>query len=258
MNKNCKFHSLTPDERQQILRWCEETTYDEVVIRVGKPRPEGFALETSISAVQRFYTTYSPLCYDGDVLHQCASAYKDHNRLKDPENFSGAIISILEQRIFSALLHKRMATEIMPDLRILTTFQRLRTQSRKERAKELLADRMHPPFDPFDDEAEDEPTQAAPTPAPVHKPSPKPAAKNEAPPSTPAKTHVDIPGSPVKITLPDVLSSLTGEQPYRSAYADLPPGLSRENPAKPPGNPAFPGIPAGQKKPNQPPFPIAR
>src|SRR3954471_4292783 len=56
-----KFHRLTAAEQQQILDLCEKETYEKVIELIARPRAEGgLALETSISGLSRFYTTYNP------------------------------------------------------------------------------------------------------------------------------------------------------------------------------------------------------
>ena len=249
MNKNSKFHSLSPEDRQQILRWCEEFTYEEAVEKCALPRPEGLDLQTSVSAIQRFYASYSPLCYDGDVLLQCARAARSKQLTHDPEVFREVILNVVEQRIFAALLARKPLREISSEFRILFGLHRLNSQWRKQRAQEVHDDHIrHLPTALAGDDEEDEFTPIPTEPTPGAEP-PKPVAASK--PATPSPQAVPPPpstksippnGAEPIINMADIFDQLTGQSTPASAF----PGFRS---AKSPGIPAFPanpGVPKGE------------
>jgi hypothetical protein len=46
---------LNQDELDQIVRWLHGSSYDAVLERIAKPRPEGFGLNISRGPLQRLY-----------------------------------------------------------------------------------------------------------------------------------------------------------------------------------------------------------
>ena len=64
--------SLTLGEREQLADWLRHGDYDDVLVRVNQPRPEGFGLNISKSPLQTFYAKVALF----DVINAQLSADK--------------------------------------------------------------------------------------------------------------------------------------------------------------------------------------
>ena len=58
MDKRSKFSSLSPEDQQKTFS--RKHTYEQMVEIIGKPRPEGLALKTSVTALCRFNVHNNP------------------------------------------------------------------------------------------------------------------------------------------------------------------------------------------------------
>ena len=64
--------SLTLGEREQLADWLRHGDYDDVLVRVNQPRPEGFGLNISKSPLQTFYAKVALF----DIINAQLSANK--------------------------------------------------------------------------------------------------------------------------------------------------------------------------------------
>ena len=261
MNKNCKFYALSTEDRQQILRWCDQHSYERAVELAAKPRPEGLGLQTSISAVQRFYATYTPLAYTTDVVNQLAQVLQGRAQIHG-DSFRNAILHTVETFIIQGLMAGKELTELNSHFRVMFNLHRLRLQDWKNQFQldpAGLRDKPRPKHPAHQSEAADfqwigpdpvPPAQTPPPSKPVGRPSaPPPPAPAEPPPANSSASSIKGHSPEVQITVPDILTSLTGEPGFKSRFAGPPPAASRDFPSKNGRNPGNPAFPTTQKSP---------
>lgn len=115
---------LSAEDQKRILKLCDEDTYNNVVEILARPRPEGFGIRTSYSALRRFYTEFRPEP-DPDPSRKIASqALARSLRDCDDRNLLPAILSVLECRVLRGLQQGRSASEMRADISALVRVQR--------------------------------------------------------------------------------------------------------------------------------------
>lgn len=77
INRKNGLNSLSLEDRDFVIKLCQEHTYRDVVILLAEPRPAGLALRTSSSALCRFYTLWHPALYALNVDRQTTAAIAD-------------------------------------------------------------------------------------------------------------------------------------------------------------------------------------
>ncbi len=116
-----KFHRLTAGEQQQILDLCEKETYEKVIELIARPRAEGgLALETSISGLSRFYTTYNPEAVRCRQNAQFSKSVQIRHQREGKAMFE-ATLAMVQNRIVETLKAGRALTEMEKEFRILKT-----------------------------------------------------------------------------------------------------------------------------------------
>src|SRR5262245_45630217 len=102
MKTKSKFNSLSPEDQDRIFQICNNTTFEKAVEIVEKPRPEGFGLKTSYSALRRFYLQYNPHVQAAQVLGQYAHGLRIQHQAGSG-SYNSAILLHVESRVLEAL-----------------------------------------------------------------------------------------------------------------------------------------------------------
>src|SRR3569623_1690519 len=61
MRKQCSFASLSAEELDQVAEWLRHQTYQAVLDRIKRPRPDGFGLDISMRPLQTLYAKIQKL-----------------------------------------------------------------------------------------------------------------------------------------------------------------------------------------------------
>ena len=131
MKRISKLESLAPADQRTILNLCQHNTYHRVCEIVAQPREEGgLALKTDPSAVCRFNTKHSWLGADTQLLEQFADILNDQTK-NNGQDIANAMILLVQQRIFNALLSGIELEQLKHPFRVLFTLKRHQLQERK-------------------------------------------------------------------------------------------------------------------------------
>ena len=123
MPRKNKFAQLTPDDRKFILDLCSKTTYDQACITLAKPRAEGgLSLQTGISSLCRFCTTYDPDAEQTMVLGQ----YSQSLQIRHQANAAAHTEAIL---LLTAIGILAYGAVILVERRVLHYLPRARFQT---------------------------------------------------------------------------------------------------------------------------------
>ena len=71
-----KFDQLSPEDQHHIIDLCNHNTYPKVVQILAQPRPEGLALNTSVPALCRFYTSWNPINQQAKLMEQLGKSLR--------------------------------------------------------------------------------------------------------------------------------------------------------------------------------------
>jgi hypothetical protein len=123
MKTKSLFKALPPEEQQKIIDLCNRHTYHEVLAILAKPRPEGLQIETSYSALCRFYCAYNEAARKAKILNQAASSLQ-FVRQDGQGSFRSAVLATLEVRIFEALQKGVPISELKDDFAVLKDFHK--------------------------------------------------------------------------------------------------------------------------------------
>jgi len=118
-----KFTHLPPEDQQRIIELCDRHTYHEALEIIAKPRPEGLQLESSYGALVRFYSSHNQLARASHLLGQSAGTIQ-LTRQAHSGALRGAILTLVESRIFDALRRNVPVTELSDEFAILKDFHR--------------------------------------------------------------------------------------------------------------------------------------
>src|ERR1041385_3674527 len=131
MKRISKLESLATADQRTILNLCQHNTYNRVCEIVAQPREEGgLALKTDPSAVCRFNTKHSWLGADTQLLEQFADILNDQTK-NNGQDIANAMILLVQQRIFNALLSGIELEQLKHPFRVLFTLKRHQLQERK-------------------------------------------------------------------------------------------------------------------------------
>jgi hypothetical protein len=123
MHKRSKFSSLSQEDQQKIFSLWGKHTYKQMVEIIAKPRPEGLALKTSVTALCRFNVNHNPALHEIEIDRQLAHALQVRGQASGNAMLCG-IISLVEQRVFKYLSRGDAVENLMPQLRVITTLNR--------------------------------------------------------------------------------------------------------------------------------------
>ena len=118
-----KFAHLPPEDQKRILELCEQHTYHEALEIIAKPRPEGLQLESSYGALVRFCTSQNQQARAAQLLAQSACAVQ-LSRQAHPGALRGAILTLVESRIYDALRRNIPISELSSEFAILKDFHK--------------------------------------------------------------------------------------------------------------------------------------
>src|SRR5688572_14577123 len=95
--------SLTPDQKQQLRRWYDALTYEQIAAQVALPPPDGFALNVSVWQLRRYFQRVS--LDDPSAPPDAPSISSIIDQAALGENvFTPATIHLLEKRSFELAL----------------------------------------------------------------------------------------------------------------------------------------------------------
>ncbi len=131
MKKISKLESLPAPDQRTILNLCQHNTYDRVCEIVAQPRDEGgLALRTDPSSVCRFNNKHCWLGNDTQLLEQFSDILNGQTR-NNGQDIANAMILLVQQRIFNALLSGIEIEQLKHPFRVLFTLKRHQLQERK-------------------------------------------------------------------------------------------------------------------------------
>jgi hypothetical protein len=118
-----KFAHLPPEDQKRIIELCDQHTYHEALEIIAQPRPEGLQLESSYGALVRFYTAHTQQARAAHLLGQSARTIQ-LTRQAHPGALRGAILTLVESRIYDALRRNVPVTELSDEFAILKDFHK--------------------------------------------------------------------------------------------------------------------------------------
>src|ERR1044071_2172759 len=131
MKKISKLDSLAAPDQRTILNLCQHNTYHRVCEIVAQPREDGgLALLTNVSAVCRFNQKHCWLGNDTQLLNQFADILNSQTK-NNGLDIASAMIFLVQQRIFNALLSGIEIEQLKHPFRVLFTLKRHHLQQRK-------------------------------------------------------------------------------------------------------------------------------
>jgi len=165
--KSSPLSQLTPADRDQLLEWCSHLSYTEAVQLAALPRDQGgLALSTSRSALGRFHQARDRSTHGRHVLAHIAKSL-DLSQNEDHEQFTGAIISLLETLSFEALrASDAQPGPVLPSLRLMLQLKKYRDEKIRQVVPQTRAEYLAS-LDHDDDETANPSTSSrfAPSPA---------------------------------------------------------------------------------------------
>jgi hypothetical protein len=118
-----KFAHLPPEDQKRVIELCDQHTYNEALEILAKPRPEGLQLESSYGALVRFYTSHNQHARAAHLLGQSARTIQ-LTRQAHPGALRGAILTLVESRIYDALRRSVPIAELSNEFATLKDFHR--------------------------------------------------------------------------------------------------------------------------------------
>jgi hypothetical protein len=118
-----KFALLPPADQKRIIELCDQHTYHEALEIIAKPRPEGLQIESSYGALVRFYAAHNQQARAAHLLNQSARTVQ-LTRQAHPGALRGAILTMVESRIYEALRRQVPISELSSEFTILKDFHK--------------------------------------------------------------------------------------------------------------------------------------
>lgn len=119
-----KFQNLAAEDRELVLKTCDQNPYHIAVQILAKPRAEGgLDLITSRTALCRFYTHHHP----GQAAIELLGQYADAIRIKGQAHSASlleAIFILAQNRLLKSLRSTKPFAELEREFRILERLQR--------------------------------------------------------------------------------------------------------------------------------------
>jgi hypothetical protein len=94
MKPRSVFDTLSPEDRERIITLCSRMPYKQALAILSQPRPEGIGLQSSVSALCRFYARAHPVAQNFQVDVQLAEAL-DQGFFESGDTFNRGIIALL-------------------------------------------------------------------------------------------------------------------------------------------------------------------
>src|SRR5688500_17690039 len=116
-----KFALLPPEDQKRVIELCDQHTYHEALDIIAQPRPEGLQLQSSYGALVRFYASYNQHARTAHLLGQNARTIQ-FTRQAHPGALRGAILTMVESRIYEALRRDVPISELSTEFAILKDF----------------------------------------------------------------------------------------------------------------------------------------
>lgn len=118
-----KFALLPAEDQKRVIELCDQHTYHEALEIIAQPRPEGLQLQSSYGALVRFYASYNQQARAAHLLGQNARTIQ-FTRQAHPGALRGAILTMVESRIFEALRREVPVSELSTEFAILKDFHK--------------------------------------------------------------------------------------------------------------------------------------
>jgi hypothetical protein len=123
MKTKSKFKALPPEDQDRIFQLCNDNSFDKAVEIVERPRPEGFGLKTSYSALRRFYLQYNPHVQAAQVLGQYAHGLRiQHQAAKG--SYNSAILLHVESRVLESLKQGKAIADLQSEIKTMINVQK--------------------------------------------------------------------------------------------------------------------------------------
>lgn len=124
-----RLSNLSECDRQKIAAWLQTMGYDDAVIQIAKPQPEGLGLKTSRSALGRFYHKQS-LAENLNLVLDAVQAASP-----TPEAFESMIGAMVQAHVTNTAEKPELQAIMLPHL--LRYVARSRDQRLRQRALDL-------------------------------------------------------------------------------------------------------------------------
>jgi hypothetical protein len=118
-----KFDQLSPEDQHHIIDLCNKHGYAKVVGILAQPRPEGMALNTSTSALCRFYTQWNPVNQQARLMEQLGKSLRVCRQATPLASLTG-VLAILENNVLKQLQDGRAAADLEKEINIMTRVHR--------------------------------------------------------------------------------------------------------------------------------------
>ena len=121
--KTNKFDQLSPEDQHHIIDLCNRNTYPKAVELLAKPRPEGLALNTSVSALCRFFTTWNPINQQAKLMEQLGKSLRVCRQATPVASLTG-VLAILENNLLKQLSDGKPAEDLEKQINLMTRVHR--------------------------------------------------------------------------------------------------------------------------------------
>ncbi len=118
-----KFALLPAEDQKRVIELCDQHTYHEALDIIALPRPEGLQFQSSYGALVRFYSSYNQHARAAHLLGQSARTVQ-LSRQAHPGALRGAILTMVESRIFEALRNNVPISELSTEFALLQDFHK--------------------------------------------------------------------------------------------------------------------------------------
>jgi len=118
-----KFDQLPPEDQHHIIDLCNKHGYAKVVGILAQPRPDGMALNTSTSALCRFYTQWNPVNQQARLMEQLGKSLRVCRQATPLASLTG-VLAILENNVLKQLHDGKAAADLEKEINIMTRVHR--------------------------------------------------------------------------------------------------------------------------------------
>ena len=101
----------------------QQNTYPKAVEILAKPRPEGLALNTSVRALCRFYTSWNPINQQAKLMEQLGKSLRVCRQATPLASLTG-VLAILENNVLKQLSDGKPAEDLEKQINIMTRVHR--------------------------------------------------------------------------------------------------------------------------------------
>ena len=133
------FSKLSPEDRQFVHELCEKYTYAEAVELLGKPRPIGLSIETTVSTLCRFNTRYHPDAAETGATSQYCRAVSTRHQAEGYAN-TQAVLALAQNRLIAALRSGKAMADLTTEFRLFFQSHRAWLAENKWRATRTAAE----------------------------------------------------------------------------------------------------------------------